>query len=225
MPASLPVLCACGLAAEARIARAAGFQVVVGAGNPQRTASLIAAAAPGATCLVSFGIAGGLAPHLSPGDVILSTEIISDDRRWRPDPHFEGDMADLARRIGATAGPVLGASGILATAADKRRAWQETGALAVDLESAIVACAAEAAGIPFVVLRSIADPARRALPPAALIPLAADGAPALRRVFAEVMRRPQQIAALFGLARDTSRALTALAGPARALRLALAETA
>jgi adenosylhomocysteine nucleosidase len=221
----LPVLCTSGLAAEARIARAAGFQVIVGAGDPERTATLVAAAARQAKCLVSFGVAGGLAPHLLPGDVILSTEVLEAERCWRPDPRFDAEMAALARRIGAIAGPVLGASDILATEADKRRAWQETGALAVDLESALVACAAEAAGIPFLVLRTIADPARRALPPAAVLPLTDDGTPALCRVLADVVRRPQQIAALFGLARDTRRALGALAGPARALRLALVETA
>lgn len=218
----IPVLCTSGLAAEARIARAAGFQVIVGAGDPERTATLVAAAAQQAECLVSFGVAGGLAPHLRPGDVILSTEVIGDDRRWRPNPRFHREMTALAPRIGAVAGPVLGASDILATEQDKRRAWRNTGALAVDLESVIVARTAAAVGIPFVVLRTIADPATRELPPAALIPLSADGTPALYRVLAEVLRRPRQITALFGLARETRRALLALAGPARALRIAFA---
>jgi adenosylhomocysteine nucleosidase len=218
----IPVLCASGLAAEARIARAAGFQVIVGAGNPERTAMLLAAAAKQARCLVSFGVAGGLAPNLVPGDVILSTEIVGDEQRWRPNQRFHSEMAELAPRIGAIAGPVLGASEILATEADKRRAWRDTGALAVDLESAVVARTAEELGIPFLVLRTVADPARRALPPAALIPLAEDGRPALGRVVAEVLRRPWQIAPLFGLARETRQALAALAGPARALRLAFA---
>jgi adenosylhomocysteine nucleosidase len=218
----IPVLCTSGLAAEARIARQAGFQVIIGAGDAQRTATLVAAAAQQAKCLVSFGVAGGLAPHLRPGDVILSTEVIGDDRRWRPNDDFGREMAELAPRIGAIAGPVLGAGSIVATEDDKRRAWRDTGALVVDLESSIVARTAASFGIPFLVLRTVADPATRELPPAALIPLAEDGTPALRRVFAEVLRRPRQIAALFGLARETRQALTALAGPARALRLAFA---
>jgi len=216
----IPVLCTSGLAAEAKIAREAGFQVIVGAGDPQRTAALVAAAARHAKCLVSFGVAGGLAPHLKPGDVILSTEVIGHGRRWRPSDAFHAEMTSLAPRIGAVAGPVLGASDIVATEDDKRRAWERTGALAVDMESGIVARTAEAAGIPFLVLRTIADPASRELPPAALIPLSQDGTPALRRVVTEVLRRPRQIGALFGLARETRQALSALAGPARALRLA-----
>jgi hopanoid-associated phosphorylase len=217
-----PVLCTSGLAAEARVARAAGFQVIVGAGDPRRTAALVEAAAKRARFLVSFGVAGGLAPHLRPGQVILSAEVIGDERRWRPDVRFHEEISALARRIGAVEGPVLGSCDILSTEDDKRRAWQDTGALAVDLESAIVARTAEAAGLPFLVLRTIADPATRELPPAALIPLAENGTPAFRQVLREVARRPRQIGALFGLARETRQALTALAGPARALRNALA---
>jgi hopanoid-associated phosphorylase len=216
----IPVLCTSGLAAEARVARAAVFQVIVGGGDPGRTEALVEDAAQQAKCLVSFGVAGGLAPHLKPGNVILSADVIGDERRWRAEKAFHRSAALLARRIGAVAGPVLGSRDILASEDEKARAWRKTGALAVDLESAIVARAAEAAGIPFLVLRTIADPARRELPPAALIPLAEDGTPSFSRVLAEVLRRPHQIGALFGLARETRQALTALAGPARALRLA-----
>lgn len=217
-----PVLCTSGLAAEARIARAAGFQVIVGAGDPGRTTALVQAAARQAKCLVSFGVAGGLSPHLRPGDVIICAEVIGDERRWRPSDDFHRQVSGLAQQIGAVEGPVLGSRDILATEEDKRCAWRDTGALAVDLESAIVARTAEAAGIPFLVLRSIADPATRELPPAALIPLAQNGTPAFVRVLGEVLRRPRQIGALFGLARETRQGLTALAGPARALRLAFA---
>jgi adenosylhomocysteine nucleosidase len=222
MRTGTPALCTSGLAAEATIARAAGFQVIVGAGDARRTTALVEAAALGARCLVSFGIAGGLAPHLRPGDVVVSTEVIDGADRWRAPDAFHFEAGALADRIAATQGVVLGASGILADTCDKERAWRDTGALAVDLESAIVARTAAAAGIPFLVLRAIADPATRALPPAALIPLLPDGTPSLMRVFTEVLRRPRQIGALYGLARDTRRALGALAGPANALRGALA---
>src|SRR5207237_10015256 len=148
-------------------------------------------AARDAKCLVSFGVAGGLAPHLAPGHVILSAEVIGDEQRWRPNELFQRQIAGLAERIGAVEGPVLGSRAILATEEDKNRAWRETGALAVDLESAIVARTAEAAGIPFLVLRTVADPATRELPPAALIPLAEDGTPAFIRAFGEALRGPR----------------------------------
>ncbi len=216
-------LCVCGLAAEASIARAAGFAAIVGAGDRIRTAALVENAigvenAVGrASCLVSFGIAGALSPELRSGDVIVSTTVIASGRSWRAPEPFARRVADLAGRIGALEGAVLGTPGILATAAEKRRAWSETGALAVDLESDLVARIASAAGILFVVVRTIADAASRELPPAALIPLADDGTPNLGRVLACVLRRPRQVPALIGLARETRIALSALAGTARAL--------
>ncbi|MGA8551855.1 MAG: hypothetical protein WB678_16640 [Stellaceae bacterium] len=210
-------LCICGLAAEARIARAAGFSAIVGAGDRIRTAALVEGAVRRASCLVSFGIAGALSPELRSGDVVISTKVVAGGWIWRAPEPFATRVADLGGRIGALEGAVLGAAGILATAAEKRRAWAETGALAVDLESDVVARIASAAGIQFVVLRAIADAACRELPPAALIPLADDGTPNLARVLACVLRRPRQVSALIGLARETRIALSALAGAAPAL--------
>jgi hopanoid-associated phosphorylase len=210
-------VCATGLAVEARLARAAGFPAIIGGGDHHRTASLVEESVQRAHCLVSFGVAGALAPGLRPGDVILSGEVVTQDRRWRPESEFHHRILDLAWQVGAFVGPVMGSRTILATEEAKMAAWRETGALAADMESAAVAEAAEAAGIPFLVLRAIADPATRTLPPAALIPLAEDGTPALARVVAEVLRRPRQLPALVGVARETRRALAALVRPARAL--------
>ncbi len=212
------VLCTSGLAAEAKIARAAGFPVVIGAGDRERTAALVESAAQGAGCLISFGIAGALAPDLRAGDVVISDEVVADGQRWQADAWFRARVADLAGTIGAFCGPVFGADAILATETDKLRTWRETGALAVDLESDLVARIAARAGIPFIVARTIADRACRQLPPAALIPLSEAGTPDLARVLASVLRRPGQIGALIRLARETRLALSALAGPADALR-------
>jgi nucleoside phosphorylase len=112
----------------------------------------------------------------------------------------------------------MGANAILATEVEKSRAWKRTGALAVDLESDVVARIASEAGIPFLVARTIADTACRELPPAALLPLSEAGTPNLARVLGSVLRRPRQIGTLIGLALETRMALVALAGSARALR-------
>lgn len=212
------VLCTSGLAIEAKIARAAGFSAVIRAGDRDRTAALVAATAAKTECLVSFGIAGGLAPQLEAGTVVVSGEVVSDRCRWVVEPQYRRRVSEFARSIGAVEGPVLGASSILATQIEKRRAWFATRALAVDLESEIVARTATVLGIPFIVLRTIADTARRDLPPAALIPLGPGGEPHVFRVLAAVLRRPFQVAGMIGLAQETRMALSALIGPARALR-------
>jgi adenosylhomocysteine nucleosidase len=209
-PPASTLLCVSGLAVEARIARRAGFSTVVGAGDRQRTAALVAAATPAANLLVSFGIAGALAPELRPGDLILSAEIISAHRAWHGEPAWRRRLAALSHSIGAASAPVLGADQILATSSDKAAARTRFSAVAVDLESDIVARAAAEVGIPFAVLRAIADPAERDIPPAALIALAPDGRPDLPRVCASLLRRPRQMRAAFGLLLETRRALRAL---------------
>jgi adenosylhomocysteine nucleosidase len=216
------ILCTTGLEAEARIARRAGLSAVVGGADHRRTVAVVEEAAARAECLVSFGIAGALAPDLKPGDIVLSTEVIDEDRRWLSSDTLRAHVAELVALIGATEGPVLGARSILANKTDKRRAWQETGAIAVDLESVAVARAGAALGIPFLVLRAIADPAERSLPPAAQLPLSFDGKPMIGQVLASVMRRPQQLPTLLGVAREARQALAALVGPAHALNRVLA---
>ena len=164
-------------------------------------------------CLVSFGIAGGLAPELRAGDVVLSTEVLSDRRsRWQPDERLPrscrraGGRDRRYRRAGAWR-----RADVLATEADKRRAWPETGALAVDLESAVVARIAARAGIPFLVAARDRRPGVRAT----CRRRRWSRSPRTERrklvqVLASVLRRPQQLAALFGLARETRPALAAL---------------
>jgi adenosylhomocysteine nucleosidase len=216
------VLCTTGLQAEAKIARRAGLNAVVGGGDHRRTVAVVEEAASQAECLVSFGIAGALSPHLKAGDIVLSAEVIDEDCRWLSGDSLLSLIPQLVQQTGATEGPVLGAQMILATKADKRRAWRETGALAVDLESVVVARAAAALGIPFLVLRAIADPASRALPPAALLPLSDDGQPDVSQVLRSVIRRPQQLPTLLAVAREARQALGALVEPARALHRVLA---
>ena len=63
---------------------------------------------------------------------------------------------------------MLGASDIIATEDDKARAWRDTGALAVDMESHVVAHVAARHRLPMVAIRVVTDPAERALPPSAL---------------------------------------------------------
>jgi adenosylhomocysteine nucleosidase len=190
----------------------------MGAGDRDRTAALLAEAAAQTDCLVSFGIAGGLSPELEAGTVVVSGEVVFERCRCTVEPPYRRQLTEFARSIGAVEGPVLGAGSVLATRIEKQQAWGATGALAVDLESAIVARTATALGIPFIVLRTIADTARRDLPPVALIPLRRDGKPDMSRILAAVVRRPFQLPGTIGLAWETHKALSALIGPARALR-------
>jgi adenosylhomocysteine nucleosidase len=192
-----------GLKAEAALLRR--YHAASGDGTP---AGALAAAerlvAEGAKGLVSFGLAGGLSRAVKAGSVLVPEAVLEAGTRYACDP---GIMQFLG---GGTGGVMLAGERIVADADEKAALYRESGALAVDLESGAVARVAAAHGLPFAVLRAVADPARRTLPPAALIPLKADGAINLGAILRAVAWRPAQIPGLIALAGDASRARQAL---------------
>ena len=202
-----------GLAAEARIARQAGLVAAAGAGTPDGTEhairSLIEQGVPG---LVSFGIAGGLAPNLASGTLIAPAAVrgVDDEAHW-VDVEWHARLTRAAHAAGVplVVGGILGGEKIAASASEKARLHHATHAIAVDLESHRVGRAAERARIPFLVFRVIADAAERDLPPAALVPLTKSGHPSIR-VLAAIVARPGQLSALLTLARETRAALQVL---------------
>jgi adenosylhomocysteine nucleosidase len=99
----------------------------------------------------------------------------------------------------------------VASVEEKRRLRKQTGAAAVDLESGAVGQVASAHGIPFAVLRSICDPADRALPPAALAALGLRGEIEVWRVLISIVAHPGQLPALFELAAAAAAAKRSLA--------------
>jgi adenosylhomocysteine nucleosidase len=213
-----------GLAAEAEIARQAGLVAAAGAGTPEGTErairSLIEQGVPG---IVSFGIAGGLAPNLASGTLIAPAAVrgLDDEAHWVDvEWHARLTRAAHAAGIPLVVGGILGADTIAASTAEKARLHAATHAIAVDLESHRVARAAERARLPFLVLRVIADAAGHGLPPAALVPLTKSGHPSVR-VLGSIIARPGQIPALLTLARETRGALEALRRAAVALGAAL----
>jgi len=99
---------------------------------------------------------------------------------------------------------------VIADAEIKRRLFESTGAVAIDLESGAVARVAARHRLPFAVLRAICDPAERTLPPAALGALSHDGAIRGLRVLSSVILHPWQLRSLIMLGRDAATARGAL---------------
>ena len=206
----MAVVAVTGLRAEARIARRAGLSIVCAGGVPARTAAALNAAIDnGVTGLVSFGMCGGLAPSFQPGTLVCARAVIAPDgTRYPVDEAWHARMPALAETV---EGDVFGSDGIIGTAAEKTALHARTGAIAVDLESAVVAEAAAHTRLPFIVIRAIADPAERDLPSAAHIALTPDGAPDIGGIVASVLREPSQLIELVRLARDARLALRTLA--------------
>jgi hopanoid-associated phosphorylase len=206
-----------GLAAEARIARGPGAAVIVGAGRADElAAALEAAIAGGARRIISFGIAGALEPNLRPGDLIIGRTLI--DGAWRApcDRRWSAAMIERLRqgapRLNVTSADIAAAAAPVADSHAKAALRAASGAAAVDMESGLAARAAERHGLPFAILRAIADPAHRRLPPIALSALRADGGVAVAAVIGALARRPAQAPGLMRLAFDARKGLAALSG-------------
>jgi adenosylhomocysteine nucleosidase len=208
-----------GFRGEARCLRGLDVEIACSGGSSERARSEAERlVAEGAAALVSFGLAGGLAPGLRPGDLLLPHLVRSTgSASWSVDPVWrEQVQARLAAGgVRAQAGAVAGSDRILATAADKRMLFEATGALAVDMESHAVAAIARDAGVPFLVLRALADPFDQTVPQVAREALRPDGRIRIRATYGGLLRQPGQLIELFSLARQSALALGALRRGAR----------
>ena len=153
--------------------------------------------------VVVSGIAGGLHPDLPVGAVVTPESILDlgSGRRYHAWP------------LGKTA-----AKGVVATTdhlivdRDQLKSLQSAGVLALEMESAGVAAACEAASVPWTAIRAIGDrPDQNLTDDAILSLLRPDGtahvAAALRLVAAD----PRRIGAMVRLARDSTMAASVAA--------------
>lgn len=105
---------------------------------------------------------------------------------------------------------IAGVDRALSSPCDKRALNAATGATAVDMESHIVADLATRHGLPFAVVRAIADPVGSAIPRAALVGMRSDGTMNAIACLRSVVRDPSQVPALIRVGADTSRAMLQL---------------
>jgi hopanoid-associated phosphorylase len=195
-----------GLAFEARIAAGPGIQVVCSGDGSNLTAALTAAIAkarmlfgdcPG---IISFGVAGGLAPQLRPGTCVIGSAILSGSNRIPTNKMWSQKL--LQTFPDAVSGMLLGVSAPICDPRDKRALHVNTGAIAVDMESHVVATVGAAHGLPVVAMRVITDPAERALPASAVAAMRPNGTSNIVAMIRSVLMRPREIPALFQTALD-----------------------
>lgn len=159
--------------------------------------------------LVIAGFGGGLAPGPGAGDLVAATTVSEAGNG----PSLPCDPCMLAAAAAATPagaalyqGPLITVREVITSAADKQRLWDETAAVAVDMESAPLAEAAAAAGIPFLAVRCITDAAGEAMPLDFNRYLDATGQLRRGAIVLAVLRRPQLIPGLVRLGRNSGRA-------------------
>jgi adenosylhomocysteine nucleosidase len=189
-----------GLNFEARIAAGPGVQVVCRETALDLAGPLGDAIKRGCRSIISFGIAGGLAPHLRPGDWIVASSIIDSGKRKPTDPEWSRKLLKTIPRAGFAA--VAGVDAPVSDPSVKRELHCKTGAVAIDMESHLVARIAAAHALAFAAVRVIVDPAHRSVPAAALAGMRSDGSTDASAVLRALVAAPSEVLGLMRLAAD-----------------------
>jgi adenosylhomocysteine nucleosidase len=138
----------------------------IGVERARQAAQRAFEAFPDAELVIGTGVVGALSAGLKPGDLVLADRIfVRGDESARPqhvhaveDRHLR-DIGRALRRaqLDFATGALLTTHRVLPTGAHKRRAKEETGAIAVDMETAALALEAAARGLPFACVRAVLD--------------------------------------------------------------------
>jgi adenosylhomocysteine nucleosidase len=211
----LPLIAAAGLDFEAEAARGLGVKVVSGLEPRRYLEALHAEARAGASGIISFGVAGGLCPHLNTGDAVIASAVLTGEGSY--ETCKASSAALLAALPQAVHLPVFGATGPVLTPAEKEAIWKETGAATVDVESRYAAEVAAHHGLPYTVLRVVLDPAHRQIPLCALSGVDGDGNTCPAALFKALSRRPGDLPGLLRIAAEGRKAALSLMSIRRAL--------
>ena len=219
-----------GLALECRLAERAvpalfqekQISAIPVAGQAEAAREAVARLAEeGAEIIVSFGFAGGLAPDLPAGCLLLPKTLRCPGRdEIGIDQTAEMAEGAVGLLVGATPlsrGALLTVETPLASVEDKRAAQQRFDAVAVDMESYWVAAACRQAGLEFVALRAVSDPAQRALPAAAVDAMGVGGELRIGALLGGLLRRPGDVPVLVRLGLENRKASAALSRAAALL--------
>lgn len=172
----------------------------------------------GCTALVSFGIAGGLNPDYEVGAIIVGNMVLGESgESFETDLTSQNNLTNMLPNAYLTS--TLSTSRIVHKKSDKANLCEKFGASAVDMESLAVGKVADELGLPFAILRVIADTADQNIPKAALNAVDQDGYTQIRPVLTGLIRKPWEIFELVRLGRNSNKAfrelrrIALLAGP------------
>ena len=160
--------------------------------------------------VVSAGVCGGLDPALRAGDLVLPDGVISEAGLRLPVTGTVAQRASAAGGVPARAGVMATSSRVVATPEAKAVLRAATGAVAVDMESAVILEAAAARGCSSLVVRAVSDDARETLPVELVRLMGDDGR--LRPSRALSLARPRVLARALQIGCSTRRALATVAG-------------
>jgi adenosylhomocysteine nucleosidase len=140
------------------------------------------------------------------------TVVLADGGQLGTDSAWRGRLAATLQRAGLHLQnmPNAASEHLVASPAAKTALAARSGAAAVDMESGGVALVAAEAGLPFLVLRAVADRSDQIIPHAAQGAIDPQGGIRQLAVLAGLARRPWEIVPLIALGRSSARGLASL---------------
>jgi adenosylhomocysteine nucleosidase len=196
----------------------------MGTTRARETARRALEAFPGTKLVISAGVAGALSEGLRPGDLVVADRLMLGGRESSSAAHIlpldpgqvrAAEQALRAAGLRFATGAMLTAGRVLADGAAKRVAKEQSGAIAVDMESAVLGLEAAAHGMPFVCVRAVLDAIDDEIPAAELG--GADGQVRPLAAASFLVRHPATLLKLPRLMRNLSRATASLADALDAL--------
>ncbi len=145
--------------------------------------------------VLSVGFSGALQPHLKVGDLVVAQSIVnSEGKGLSVDVQMKSAPQD-----GLYVGKFLHTDHIIRTAAEKQRLGEETGAIAVDMESLAVARVCAEQKVRFMAVRVISDDLSKDLPAEVLSVFGSSGFLRAGAVLSALWKRPSSWSELWQL--------------------------
>jgi adenosylhomocysteine nucleosidase len=154
-------------------------------------------------CIIAAGFCGALQPKLRVGDIVIAREVVDVAGHMWP---THSVLIPQDKQCGR----ILTANGLIANSAEKRQLGDFHKADAVDMESAAVAEASSARGVPFLAVRAVSDAVDTELSPE-LLRLLSGGNVSAWKAFRALLKKPALMGEFRRLARDTRLAARNLA--------------
>jgi adenosylhomocysteine nucleosidase len=193
-----------------------------GANNAHAAAELLIA--QGATRLISWGCAAALSPSLQSGNLVLADNLITADgdtltidSHWFR--HVKTGLEKLAlnNAFALRTGDLLESKTLVAKSLEKQQLYQQSKAVALDMESVAIAKVAQARSLPFLAIRAIADPVSMDLPEAVRVALNDQGDVDMGKLIRFFLTHPSEIKGLCALGQQFNAAKNTLTSVGNAL--------
>ena len=164
----------------------------------------------GAPLVISAGVCGALDPRLHAGDLVVPERVIAEGGGSHA---LDAGPREALAGAGAAAwgGALFSAGEIVGTPGAKAALFARTGAVAVDMESGVVAARAARSGYQTLVVRAVSDDAGQCVPAELARLVTPEGRLRVGGALTLGVRRPAVLAVAFELGQRTRRALRVVA--------------